>query len=95
MDFGVKFWFLGRICFEMGAHGSDLAQNLTQLLQIGFPTRFEASRGLKTLILEFLKSCNFLENSGGAQGIPNKLAQTSDVVDFSQLGLLEISPPSS
>ena len=48
----------------MGPHGSDLAQNLTQLLQVGFPTRFDAARGPKTLIFEFLKSCNFRKIAG-------------------------------
>ena len=69
-NFGWKFKFLGRICFEMGPYGSDLAQNYTQLLQIGFPTRFDGSRGPKTSIFEFLKSCNFQKIAGGGPGLP-------------------------
>ena len=54
----------------MGPYGSDLAQNYTQLLQIGFPTRFDGSRGPNTLIFEFLKSCNFQKIAGGGPGHP-------------------------
>ena len=73
MDFGRNFRFLSRICFEMGPYGSDLAQNLTQLLQIRFPTRFEVSRRLKTSIFELLKSCNFWKKAGGAQASPREI----------------------
>ena len=82
-NFGWKFKFLGRICFEMGPYGSDLAQNYTQLLQIGFPTRFDGSRGPKTSIFEFLKSCNFQKIAGGAQGIPREMIAWQ----FSHLGV--------
>ena len=53
----------------MGPHGSDLAQNYTQLLHIGFPTKFDRFRGPKTSIFEFLKSCNFQKIAGGGPGL--------------------------
>ena len=55
----------------MGLYGSDLAQNYIQLLQIVFPTKFDASRGPNTSIFEFLKSCNFQKIAGGQEHCKN------------------------
>ena len=65
-NFDWKFKFLGRICFEMDPYGSDLAQNYTQLLQIGFPSRFDRFICPNTLSFKFLKSCNFQKIAGRA-----------------------------